>query len=103
MTKCAICERRPAKTGGICSHCGNRIAAESNAKAKNVPQHFLTYRDNVVGLYSNGNRTLKARLLRRSAEHLPKRQTIDLNRYCSGYTREMIKRFKACVLKLSQA
>ena len=66
-------------------------------------RHFLTYHGNVVGLYPNGGKTLKPRLLGRSAEHLPKGKTIDLNVYCQGYSREVIKRFKACVLQLAQA
>ena len=103
MAKCVICDKRPANGNelGRCAQCHTNILAMSKRTAQ--PQHFLTYRDNVVGLYSDGGGTLKPRLLGRSAEHLPKGKTIDLNVYCQGYSREMIKRFKACLLQLSQA
>ncbi len=99
--KCVICELRPAKTNGRCTHCADKIGKMSNRTAQ--PKHFLTYKGSVVGLYPNGGKQLKPRLLKRSAEHLPKTKTIDLNVYCVGYSREVIKRFKACVLQLAQA
>ena len=101
MTKCVICEQRPAKGDGRCVQCAGKIAKMS--KRQEQPRHFLTYRGHVVGLYPNGGKQLKPRLLGRSAEHLPKGKTIDLNHYCTGYSREIIKRFKACVLQLAQA
>ena len=103
MTKCVICDKRPANGNelGRCIQCHTKIMAMSKRTAQ--PRHFLTYRGNVVGLYPNGGKELKPRLLGRSAEHLPKGKTVDLNRYCQGYSRETIKRFKACVLQLSQA
>lgn len=101
MTKCVICEQRPANGDGRCVQCAGKIAKMSKRTVQ--PRHFLTYRGHVVGLYPNGDKTLKPRLLGRSAEHLPKGKTIDLNRYCSGYSREVIKRFKACVLQLAHA
>jgi len=101
--KCVICEQRPAKGDGHCIQCAGKIAKMRKASATVQPQHFLTYRGHVVGLYPNGDKTLKPRLLGRSAEHLPKRKTLDLNRYCEGFSRETIKRFKACVLQLAQA
>jgi len=101
MTKCVICEQRPANGNGLgrCAQCHTKILAMSKRTVQ--PRHFLTYRDNVVGLYPDGGGTLKPRLLGRSAEHLPKGKTIDLNVYCPGYSRDIIKRFKACVLKLA--
>ena len=102
MTKCVICEKRPAKkTTGRCAQCNTKIISMSKRTAP--ARHFLTYRGNVVGLYPNGGKQLMPRLLGRSAEHLPKGKTIDLNVYCHGYSREVIKRFKACVLQLAQA
>ena len=101
MTKCVICEERPANGDGRCVQCSGKIASMSRRKVE--PQYFLTYRGDVVGLYPNGDKTLKPRLLGRSAEHLPKGKTIDLNHYCQGYSREVIKRFKACVLQLAHA
>ena len=103
MTKCVICEQRPQRKGGYCAHCASRLEAERKAKANGKPKYYLTYRGHVVGLFSNGDGTLKARLLTRSADKLPKRNTIDLNRYCEGYSRQKIKDFKACVLKLANA
>ena len=101
MTKCVICEKRPANGNGQCVQCSGKIA--KMGKRKEQPRHFLTYRGHVVGLYPNGDKALKPRLLGRSAEHLPKGKTIDLNHYCPGYSREVIKRFKACVLQLAHA
>jgi len=46
---------------------------------------------------------LKAQLLKRNPDNLPKRKTIDLNRYCEGFTRAKIKDFKACVLRLANS
>ena len=103
MVKCIICERRPANGSGFCVQCGNKISAERKARAKNEPRYFLTYRGHVVGLFANGNGTLIPRLLKRSPDRLPKRKTINLNVYCEGYTRQKIKEFKACTLKLALA
>lgn len=99
--KCVICEYRPATTKGYCVQCAGKVAKMSQRKAE--PQYFLTYRGNVVGLYPNGGHMLISRLLARNAKYLPKGKTIDLNHYCQGYTREVIKRFKACVLQLANA
>jgi len=105
MTKCVICERRPANGGGngYCLQCASELDAVAKAKAKDQPQSFLTYRGHVVGLYRNGRDTLTPRLLQRSPENLPKRNTIDLNTYLPGFTRTRIKEFKACVLSLVNA
>lgn len=101
MTKCVICEKRPANGDGRCVQCSGKITKMSKRKVQ--PRNFLTYRGHVIGLYQNGGKQLIPRLLRRSAEHLPKGKTIDLNHYCSGYSRGIIKRFKACVLNLAHA
>ena len=100
---CVICDRRPANGNGICHNCASKLEAQRKRKNGSQPQHFLTYRGNVVGLFPNGEGKLKARLLRRNPEHLPKSKTIDLNRYCEGFTREKIKDFKACVLQLANS
>ena len=102
MMKCVICERRPANGDkGRCVQCHNKIVAMSKAKVQ--PRRFLTYRGHVVGLYPNGKGTLTPKLLKRNADGLPKGKTINLNVYCQGYTRQMIKSFKACVLQLALA
>lgn len=68
------------------------------------PVKFLTYRGIVVGLYPNGDKgVLQGRLLKRDPDKLPKRKTIDLNKWCKGFTRITIKEFKAKVLRLAQA
>ncbi len=103
MVKCAICERRPANGGGYCAQCASKLEAESKRQANDMPQKFLTYRGHVIGLFPNGNGELIAKLLQRNPETLPKGKTLDLNHYCEGYTREVIKRFKACVLQLGNA
>lgn len=103
MTKCVICERRPANGNGRCATCDSRIKSQSNCQKPDQPKHYLTYRGHVVGLYPNGNGTLKAGLLNRKPENLPKGKTLDLNHYCEGYTRDKIKAFKRCVLQLANA
>jgi len=102
MTKCVICDQRPSRVNGRCTHCNTQLEAVSTAKAKAQPRNFLTYRGHVVGLFPNGGKTLVARLLSRSDKYLPKRKTVNLNIYCNGFTREKIKSFKACVLRLAQ-
>ena len=103
MVRCIICSKRPANGGGYCAPCGNKIESERKSKANQQPVKFLTYKGNVVGLYRNGGDKLTARLLSRAAENLPKSRTIDLNNYCDGFTREMIKKFKKTVLQLANA
>lgn len=103
MVKCVICELRPANGNGFCGNCDSKLESQRKTKANNQPQNFLTYRGHVVGLYRNGEDKLIARLLKRNPDRLPKKKTINLNVYCDGYSRAMIKRFKACVLKLAQA
>ena len=103
MTKCVICDERPARSEGTCNNCSLKLKAEYRRKAKVEAKHFLTYKGHVVGLFPNGDGMLSARLLRRSAEKLPKRKTLDLNTYIEGFNRDQIKRFKACVLRLANA
>ena len=103
MAKCIICSKRPAKVDGFCTSCNGHIEADRSRKRRPEPRHFLTYRGHVVGLFPNGDGMLKALLLRRNPDRLPKGKTIDLNRWCDGFSREQIKEFKACVLKLAHA
>lgn len=102
MSKCIVCDKRPAtQPHYYCANCAAKIEAESKQRKPAQPDKFLTYRGNVVGLYPNGGGMRKAKLLRRSPTGLPKGKTLDLNGYLEGFTREQIKRFKACVLHLS--
>lgn len=100
---CAICGRRPANGVAYCTNCLSKLESERRHKAKPEAKHYLTYRGHVVGLFPNGDGTLSARLLQRNPDRLPKGKTIDLNRWCDGFSREKIKAFKACVLKLAHA
>lgn len=103
MAKCLICGQRPAKVDGFCISCNGHIEAERNHQRRPEPRHFLTYRGYVVGLFPNGGEMLKAVLLGRNPDRLPKGKTINLNHWCDGFSREKIKEFKACVLKLAFA
>lgn len=102
--KCLICERRPARTPeGYCANCAAQVGERKKNGGEREPVKFLTYRGDVVGLYPNGNGKLRAKLLKRSPETLPKNKTLDLNIYLPGFDRSQIKRFKACVLQLAHA
>ena len=101
--KCLICEKRPAAETGFCRHCNQKMATEATARANDQPVHFIAYQGAVMGLYRNGGDTLKPRLLKRDVDHLPKYRTINLDRYCPGFTREQIKRFKAAILGMTRA
>lgn len=97
---CVICDTRPAtEAGGRCHNCGQKIDSGRKRTAKRVPAYFLTYRGGVVGLFRVDG-ILKAEALRRSCDKLPKRNTVNLDRYCEGYNRGQIKQFKACVIRL---
>lgn len=104
MRKCIICDRGPARTEkGYCLNCHNAIEAEKRRLTlQREPVKFISYRGHVVGLYRNGD-ALVARLLKRDPEKLVKSKTIDLNKYCPGFTREQIKKMKRCVLHLAHA
>ena len=103
MTKCVICEQRPHCLDGYCANCASKLKAEHKAKVDGKPKYFLTYRGHVVGLFSKDKGKLSPRLLTRSVENLPKRNSLDLNRFCVGYSRKTIKDLKACVLRLANA
>lgn len=100
--KCIICDRRPRLNGSrYCQQCGSAIAAEEQRRKPQQPVKYLVYRGAVLGFFPNGGDELKARLLRRSADRLPKSRTIFLDTYCPGFTREQIKRFKRTVRVLA--
>ena len=103
MTPCVICGNRRVHGVGRCHICDSQIAADTRRKRPAQPVKFITYRGHVVGLFPNGDKTLLGRLLKRDPDKLPKSRTIDLNKWCEGYTREIIKGFKAKVLRLAQA
>jgi hypothetical protein len=100
--KCLICEYRPARIGVYCHNCARAIETERRRRKPEIPVKYLTYRGFVVGLYPNRHGTLSPRLLRCESSKLPKSKTLNLDIYLPGFTREQIKRFKRCVLKLAQ-
>jgi len=101
---CVICDRRPATNGnGFCHNCDSKLESQRKRKNGNKVKHFLTYRGHVVGLFHSSTGMLKPRLLNRNPDKLPRRKTLDLNRYCEGFSRAQIKDFKACVLSLANS
>jgi len=90
---------------GYCVNCASKLDAERHKRAtqSDKPVKFLTYRGFVVGLYRNGSGKLTSKLLKSNPANLPKARTLDLNRYCEGYTRDTIKAFKRCILQLANA
>ncbi len=100
---CIICNHRPAKDGGICANCHQKIEAEKRKHQAEQPVKFATYRGRVVGFYRNGGDKFITRLLRRSAENLPKNKTLDLNTYIEGMTRDQVKKIKSAILRLANA
>ena len=100
---CLICEHRPANGKGFCHNCDSKLESQRKRKNGDKPKHFLTYRGHVVGLFHDSTGMLKARLLKRNPDNLPKRKTLDLNRYCEGFTRAKLQEFKAGVLRLASA
>ncbi len=103
-TKCSICDTLPARIEGHCKNCHDKIVAMRRENRTEEPVKFLTYRGMVVGLFPSRNKgMLTPRAVMRSADNLPKSKTIDLNVYCEGFDRDMIKRFKSTVLSLAGA
>ena len=100
MVKCIICEQRPSHEGGFCHICSDKLASQKRHSTDNEPKYFLTYHGHVVGFYPNGGGMLRPRLLQRNELRLPKSKTINLNAYCEGFSREQVKRFKACIMQL---
>jgi len=102
MTKCIICEKRPAQTeAGYCLNCGGHIEAETKRKAIK-PFRYVTYKGNVVAFFKNGGDSLIPRLVTRKPECLPKKITLDLNTYIHGFTREQVKKLKRVVLSMAK-
>ena len=99
MTKCIICDQRPALAeDGFCDTCQDRITASIRKPEQAVK--FATYRGIVIGFYRNGGKALVPRLVKRAPGNLPKGKTIDLNTYIEGFTRQQVKKIKATILQL---
>lgn len=103
--KCVICGLRPARNGGYCANCEARVQKERGKNGKNEQKlvKYLHYRGNVAGLLPSGNGTYKAVAVGTSLDRLPKGKVIDLDHYCEGFDRRMIKRFKKAVLQVCAA
>lgn len=102
MTKCIICEQRPAQTeDGYCQNCAGHIKAENKRKTVK-PFRYVTYQGHVLAFFKNGGDKLIPRLVSRKPECLPKKITLDLNTYIHGFTREQIKNLKRAVLSAAK-
>ena len=98
MTKCVVCEQRPAHDGPYCFACFERLEKQRQQNGKNgKPVKFLHYRGNLVGLVPTGNKGYSTIPVKRCLTGIPKSRLIDLDHYCDGYSREIIKRFKAAI------
>jgi hypothetical protein len=100
MTECIICGNRRTTTNGICHNCQRKINTMSNKPADPKPVKYLHYRGMVAARVPNGNGRVRAVESQRSVDTIPKSRLIDLDHYCDGYTRGVIKSFKAGVLKV---
>lgn len=104
MTPCVICnKRRTANPSGRCSPCENKIKADTDKARPAKPEKYVTYRGYVVGMFRAGDGKLHPRLLSLKPERLPVSKTINLNVFCEGYDKTVIKRLKSCVLNLAHA
>jgi hypothetical protein len=99
---CVVCNRRPAVKGGYCKNCLQKIEADKKLRGNGEAVKYVTYQGHVVGFYRNGGSNLIPRLLQRKPEGLPKGRTLDLNSYIPGFTREQIKKLKACIFQLAE-
>ena len=101
---CIICDNRPAVKGsGYCHNCKSKIAAERNHRNRSRPFKFATYQGHVIAFFRVGGGSLKYTLLERNPDSLPKADTIDLNTYIDGYTREQVKKIKSAILQVANA
>lgn len=99
---CSICGHRPVhedgKRKGVCPQCTVRIDTDKARNKPDVPVKFITYRGNVVGLFPSGPGTYQPRMVNRAPESLPKDKTINLDKWCPGFDKDQIKKFKRAVL-----
>lgn len=97
--KCLICGLRPRMAESrYCQPCGSQIDAETRSKKPEKPFMYLHWKGSVVGMFPvNGDGTYRPRLLHMELKRVPKRNLVNLDRYCPGYTREQIKKLKLAV------
>lgn len=102
MSKCIICNVKPASKGYLCYNCQQKIEAERRRRQnKAKPERYLLYRGNVVGLFSNGDNSLSPKLLNCNPKSLPKSKVLNLDTYLPGFTRDQIRRFKKAVKQVT--
>ena len=104
---CPICGRKHKNDGAYCRGC--QIALDRDNAEERKRQNpdgnavkFIHYQGHVVGFFKK-NSHLEPRYIGMSISHIPKTKLINLDEYCPGFDREQIKKFKAVVLRLSQA
>jgi hypothetical protein len=107
MAKCPICSRKHKNEGPYCRGCQITLGKDRAEERKRQNTNgnavkFIHYQGHVIGFF-NKKRKLVARYIGMSLTGIPKSKLINLDEYCPGYTRDQIKKFKAAVLKLSQA
>mgnify|MGYP001138718307 CR=1 FL=1 len=105
VRKCHICGVRPATTEqGYCHNCQSQLDADRRSRRPAKPFRYVTYRGITVGLHrhkSNGD-TFKAEFITKDPEKLPKSRMINLDTYCTGFTREQIKKLKRLCLSFAK-
>jgi hypothetical protein len=100
---CAICNHRPKAEGGkYCTNCQAKIDKEKSLRKAEKPFKYATYQGHVVGFYRHDG-VLVPRLLRRKPEGLPKGNTLNLDHYIPGLTREQVKNLKSAIFQLAQS
>ena len=100
LKRCVICDR--GIKGGIYCRQHQLELAKANKGERFPAFRYVHYRGNVIGLFKNGDGRYKPHYVGVSIAGIPKAKLIDLDHYEEGFTREQIKKLKACVLKLAQ-
>jgi hypothetical protein len=105
--RCQICSRKHKDNGAYCRSCQIAIDRDNAEERKRQNPDgkavkFVHYQGHVVGFFGKNGRLI-ARYIGMSLCGIPKGKLINLDEYCPGFDREQIKKFKAVVLRLSQA
>lgn len=95
VRKCHICGLRPATSEqGFCHNCQSQLDADRLRKRPKKPFRYVTYQGVTMALHKDGEDKLKAEFVTRNPDKLPKSRLINLDGYCSGYTRQQVKKLK---------
>ena len=106
---CTLCGKRPATRSAVaqghswCHLCATDIAAERKHKRERRSWwkravRYAVWRGIGVAFMPNGNGKFTPKPLPASVlAKLPAQKTINLDKYCPGYTREQVKSFKAAI------